>query len=232
MNETNAGTVHYTAIVPEYYEAMRFIISTEIEIMVRSQDSIYNGVISIYIGSLVLQEFTNNFFNTKSMLTPGVICMAWSQGNLGILKNCIELELDIEPQKNISNSIRSGNTEIVDLCVSLGANLNLPLLPYRHCKTVGMVNHLFYYHKCKLHDMKIKISSKHLVSVEYIYLGGYIHELGCLNESMWKLGNQDRSIPVKIAYMRFIKDESEAPDGLANCISLPGSIVNHITTYL
>lgn len=232
MNETSAGTMHYTDTVPKYYEAMRFIISTEIKMMVRSRDSIYNGVLSLYIGSPALNEFTKNLFNTESMMTPGVIGMAWSHGNLGILQSCITLGLDLEPQKNISGSIRSGNTEIVDLCVSLGANLNLPLLPYRHCKTVEMVNHLFYTHQCKLHDMKIKISSKHLVNVEYVYLGGHIDELGSLNESMWKRGNWDRSIPIRVAYMRLIKDESIEPDGLAKIVSLPGSIVDYITTYL
>lgn len=218
----------------EYLEMMKNSIESEIKIIVLYNEcNVYHSVLSMYMKSDTLREFVRGLFNSKEMLTRKMIYLAWSQGNMHVIQNCIELGIDTEPQRNISCAIRSDSIETVDTCVGLGAYLKLPLMPYRHCKSVVMANHLSRVHKCKLHDMATKLCGNNLVSVEYMFLGGHIEEMGSLNETLRKRGNKYRSIPIKRAFVRSKRKESVEPlEGLGRCLLLPGFVVKNITEYI
>ena len=218
----------------EYRDLMKKSIVSEIEIMVSDNEyNIYHSVLSMYMRSTVLKDFVRELFNSKDMLTPKIVYLAWSQGNVNVIQNCIELGIDTEPQKNISCAIRSDCCGAVYTCVGLGASLELPLMPYRHCKSVNMVNHLFKVYKCKLHDMARKLPGNHLVSAEYVFLGGHIEEMGDLNETLRTRGNMERSFPIKKAYVRSKRECIVEPlEGIGKCLLLPGFVVHKITEYI
>lgn len=219
----------------EYYETMIKAITLEIASMVQETDNnMYNGVLSMYMRSHTLTGFVTNFFNTKEMLTPRVIHLAWSQGNVNIIQNCIELGVETDPCKNINCCIRSDCTNTVDMCVGLGASLAPPLVPYRHCRSVDMVRHLFIQYNCVLQDLKRKLPGNHLASVEYLYLGGYIEEMGDLNEVLRKQGNTERSLPIKKAYVGSKRKGARVDgyEGLGRFLMLPGYVVKCITEYI
>ena len=218
----------------EYRDLMKKSIVSEIKIMVLDNEyNIYHSVLSMYMKSKVLKDFVRELFNSKEMLTPKVVYLAWSQGNINVIQNCIGLGIDTEPQKNISCAIRSDCCSIVDTCVEMGASLRLPLMPYRHCKSVSMVNHLSKIHQCKLHNMARKLPGNHIVSSEYLFLGGHIEEMGYLNETLRTRGNIERSLPIKKAYIRSKREGiRESLEGIGRCLLLPGFVVRSITEYI
>lgn len=218
----------------EYCALMKKSIGSEIKIMASDNEYIiYHSVLSMYMRSEVLTEFVRGFFNSKEMLTRKIIHLAWSQGNRHVIQNCIGLGIDTEPQRNISGAIRSDCINTVDTCVGIGASLDLPLMPYRHCKSVVMANHLSKVHECKLHNMSTKLCGNNLVSVEYLFLGGYIEEMGSLNETLQKQGNEHRSLPIKRAFVRSKRKENIEPlEGLGRCLLLPGFVIKNITEYI
>lgn len=218
----------------EYCDLMKKSIVSEIKTMVSdSEHNTYHSVLSMYMRSGVLREFVRELFNSKEMLTRKVIYLAWSQANMYVIQNCIELDIDTEPQRNISCAIRSDCINTVDTCVGMGASLDLPLIPYRHCKSVKMVKHLSKTYTCKLHDMARKLPGNNLVSVEYVFLGGHIEEMGDLNETLKIQGNRERSLPIKRAYVRSIRKGNMDPlGGIGRCLLLPGFVVKKITDYV
>ncbi len=219
----------------EYRALMTKSIVSEIKIMVLDDkcSNTYHSVLSMYITSSVLKDFVRGLFSTKEMLTPSIVCLAWSQGNMDIIQNCIGLGVDTEPQRNISCSIRSDCCRTVDVCVGMGASLALPLMPYRHCRSVKMVKHLSGNYNCKLHDMSRKLHGNLLVSAEYVFLGGHIEEMGALNATLRSRGNEERSLPIKKAYIRSKREGFVEPlEGIGRCLFLPGFLVRNITEYV
>lgn len=219
----------------DYDNLMRASIASELKLMVELNGAnIYHSVFAMYMKSLILRPFVAKVFSCEDMLPRKMISIAWSSGNEDVIHKCLELGIDVEPQRHVSSAIRSDNTDIVDLCVEQGASLKLPVLPYRHCRSVQMLRHLSGVRKCKLHDLKKKIPGMNLISVEYVFMGGHIEELGDLN---WKLrlqGNLERSLPIKKAYLRHKRRDAKCEDlhGLGKFILLPGGLVKSIASYL
>lgn len=218
----------------EYLEMMKKSIEYEIKIMVSDNDyNIYNSVLSMYMKSDTLVEFVRGLFNSKEMLTRKMIYLAWSQGNMNVIQNCVELDIDTEPQRNISCAIRSDSINMVDTCVGLGASLKLPFMPYRHCRSIEMMNHLSKKYKCKLYDMATGLCGNNLLSIEYMFLGGHIAIMGTLNKTTRCQGNIYRSLPIKMAFVRSRRKDNTKPlEGLGRCLLLPGFVVKNITEYI
>lgn len=218
-----------------YFESMRGSIVSELTLMVELNEcNTYHSVLSMYMKSRVLRDFVEETFSTEIMLPRKVVSIAWTCGNTGVIRTCLGLGIDVEAQRNITGAIRSDNTDMVDTCVDQGGSLKLPLLPYRHCRSVAMVNHLSKRHQCRLHDLSKKLIGNHLVSVEYVLLGGHIEEMGELNEELRTQGNKQRSLPIKKAYVRSVREgmEREEFDGLGRFLLLPGCVVRSIASYI
>lgn len=224
-----------SGIQKEHYENMTRTIVSELRLMVELNEcNTYHSVLSMYMRSKRLGDFVSDVFSTESMLPKKVVSIAWASGNCGVIQTCLGLGIDVEAHKNIAGAIRSDNTHLVDMCVGHGASLKLPVLPYRHCRSVEMVNHLSIKHKCVLHKMSKKLLGNHLVSSEYLFLGGHIDEMGELNGILRKQGNEQRSLPIKRAYMRSNRVGTEGIDldDLGLFLLLPGCIVKSITEYI
>lgn len=219
----------------EYYDSMERAIVLEIRLMVQKNSSnMYHSVLSMYLKDRSLKQFVIDIFRSKDMLTDSIVTLSWNTGNINILQSCIELDIELYPQKNISGAIRSNSTYAVDMCVSAGASLSLPLLPYRSCNSVEMVRYISSVYGCKLYNLTRKLHGNQLVSAEYIYMGGYIEEMGELNATLQERGNLDRSLPIKKAYVRSLRPNT-CPDrynGIGRFILLPGSIVKNIASYI
>lgn len=111
---------HHEIVVMKnkYYERTRRSIVSELRLMVDLNDcNVYHSVLTMYMKFHTLRDFVMEVFSRENMLPRKVVSMAWNSGNTHVIRACLELGGDLDPQINISGSIRS-DENILWACAS------------------------------------------------------------------------------------------------------------------
>jgi len=214
-----------------YLVSVKRCVISELTYFIAENSPNMERVLKMYMDSKVLRLIFTEVFGSRVNLTKPVIDLSWRFGNLKILRKCVELEINIEPQKNLTSSIRCGKPRVFDFCIQNGGIVNFR--PYSLCRTTKMMKHLHlrgYYLHTRINMFP---HNKYHLNDLYLKLGGHITEMGTLNQHFNKIGNIERSIPLRMAFIRSRrKGKKTIYKDLGKAIELPGTIVGLISTYL
>ena len=207
---------------------------TEIRSLVRSNDSRTLRYLRIYMLMRKIGGDNNilQVLDSRDLLTPPVVFTAWETGRVDILRNCVRMGVPIKASSSLPSAIRSGSPATLDFCVEQGGEVSALSRPYCHCTTPEMMQHVWDKYGCKLYDRDAVFPRDLDVSIKYMRMGGTVAQMGKeMNDLCHREGNWQRSLPIKLAYLKKPRESYESE--IASLIlGLPKGVVNEVCEYV